>query len=273
MSRSRARVAAPWVVGALLAAALGWFGVSHYAPAKAAGSVPDAVDLYSCPMEGAVSIGRLQAGDPVWLIGVSGDRWGVIHHPDDPTRPAWVPLAQLSPLTNLSGLPEMSCDTDPSTGTTAPPTTLPPTTVAGAPTTSTTTTSTTSTTSTTTTTIPTDAAPPTVTLTTNRPFLYASPAAACPTEVEMEVTVTVADPTLPLTIRSISANWSAPAGPQSSGLTPTTGNRFILKVEGNGPASGEIPLIITATAADGAGNVGAGTITVFLRDPGSFDCA
>jgi hypothetical protein len=273
MSRSRARLLAPWIVSMVLAAGLGWFVVSRYGPAKPAGRAPDAIDLYSCPMEGAKSIGRLEAGDPVWMIGVSGDRWGVIHHPDDVTRPAWVPLAQLSPLPDLAGLPEMSCTDDPVTGTTAPATTAPPTTLPGATTTSTTTTTSSTTTTSTTTTIASDRTPPTVTLSSNRPYLYTTPAAACPDETSLEVSVAVADPTLPLTIRSITANWSVPAGPQSAPLTPATGNRFTLVVPENGPATGEVTLIITATAADGAGNVGAGTITVSLRAPGSFGCA
>ena len=79
--------------------------------------------------------------------------------------------------------------------------------------------------------------------------------------------------TLPLSIRSIIANWNSPAGPQSANLTPVAGNRFQLVITANGPASGELQVTITATAADGAGNVGAGTLTVSLRNPASFGCA
>ncbi len=274
MNRRRGR--RPVVVLAvmcLVAAVLGWFVVSRFAPQKAASAAAGAVDLFSCPMEGAQSIGQLQPGDDVWLIGVSGGRWGVVRHPDDPSRPAWAPLAQLGPSVHTGGLPEMGCDVNPVTGTTTPPTTAPPTTVAGAPTTSSTTTSTTSsTTSTTSTTIATDRTPPVVTLSANRPYLYVSPAPKCATEVELEVSVTVADPTLPVSIRSIVANWSTTAGPQSTGLVPVAGNRFKLVVTANGPSSGEVSVVITATAADGAGNVGGGAVTVSLREPGSFGC-
>jgi hypothetical protein len=261
------------LVVCLVAAAAGWFVVSQFAPQKAASSASGAVDLFSCPMEGAQSIGQLQPGDDVWLIGVSEGRWGVVRHPDDPTRPAWVPLAQLGTSVRTGGLPEMSCDVQPPTATSAPSTTAPPTTVAGAPTTSSTTSSTSTSTSTsTTTTTPTDVIPPVVTLSANRPYLYVSPAPKCATEVELEVSVSVADPTLPVSIRSIIATWVTPAGPQSAGLAPVAGNRFKLVVTENGPTSGEVPVVITATAADGAGNVGSGTVNVSLREPGSFGC-
>ena len=163
----------------------------------------------------------------------------------------------------------MGCDVNPATGTTTPSTTAPPTTVAGASTTigTTTTSSTTSSTSTTSTTLVTDTVPPVVTVTANREFLYVSPAAACPTEAEVEVSITVVDPTLPLVIRSIVATWTSPSGPQTANLQPVAGNRFKLIIDANGPPSGELPVTITATAADGASNVGTGVVTVALRDP------
>ncbi len=274
MNRRRGRP--PVVVLAvmcLVAAAAGWFVVSNFAPKKSAVAAAGAVDLFSCPMEGAQSIGQLQPGDDVWLIGVTDDRWAVVRHPDDPTRPAWAPLAQLGTRVRTGGLPVMGCDVNPVAGTTTSSTSVPPTTIAGAPTTSSTSTSTTSTTtSTTSTTIATDRTPPVVTLSANRPYLYVSPAPKCADEVELEVSVTVADPTLPVSIRSIVATWFSATGPQSAGLAPVAGNRFKLVVTENGPTSGELPLVITATAADGAGNVGSGTITVSLREPGSFGC-
>ncbi len=256
------------VVVSLLAAGLGWFLVSRFAPKKEAIAAPGAVDLFSCPMDGAQSIGQLQPGDAVWLIGVSDGRWGVVRHPDDPTRPAWVPLAQLGTTVRTGGLPELSCDVNPATATTAAPsTTLPPTTLPGAPSTSSTTTSTTSTT------IVTDRTPPTVTLTPNRPYLYVSPAGSCAAEAELEVTVTIVDPTLPVSLRSIVANWTAGGALQTAGLTPVAGSRFKLTVTNNGPAAGETPLTITASASDGAGNIGTGTVTVSLRAPKDFGCS
>ena len=113
------------ILGSLLAGVLGWFLVSTFGPSDEAESAPGAIDLYSCPIDGAQSIGQLQPGADVWLIGVSAGRWGVIRHPDDPDRLAWVPLAQVSTAANRGQLPEMGCDQDPVTGTTAPPTTIP----------------------------------------------------------------------------------------------------------------------------------------------------
>jgi hypothetical protein len=263
------------VVGSLLAGAVGWYAVSQVGADDQSGTAAGMVDLFSCPIDGAKSIGQLHADDQVWLMGVSADRrWVVVRHPDDPSRPAWAPSALISTSADAGDLPEMGCDLNPVTGTTAPPTTVPPTTIAGAPTTaSTTTSSTTSTSTTTTTTIPLDTTPPTVTLATNRAYLYVAPAAKCPLEAELEVTVTVADPTVPLTLRSIVATWASPAGPQTANLTPIAGNRFRLAISANGPTAGELPVTITATAADGANNVGTGVTTVSLRNPTTFGCA
>jgi hypothetical protein len=264
------------VVGSVVLGLGGWFAVKTVADADAPAAAPGAVDLYSCPMDGAQSIGQLQPGDDVWLIGVSDGRWGVIQDPDTPDRPAFVALSQLGITQPSRDLPEMGCDANPSTGTTVPPTTVAPSTsIASTGSTSTTTTSSTSTTSTTTTstTIPGDRVPPTVTLTADREYLYVSPSVACPDETALEVTVAVVDPTVPLTIRSIVAEWAAPAGPQQANLTPIGGTKFQLVIPDNGPPAGETPLTITATASDGAGNVGTGVLTVSLRDPRSFGCA
>ncbi len=262
------------VAGSLLAGGVGWFAAHSTSASGAPGSAEGAVDLFSCPLEGAQSIGQLAAGDDVWLMGITDSRWAVIRHPDAPGRPAWVPLAMIATDADTGDLPRMGCDANPSTGTTSPPTTAPPTTIAGAPTTtSTTTTSTTTTSTLPPTTLPFDSIPPTVTLTANRDHLYVAPANACPDEAELEVTIIVADPTLPLTIRSVIANWTSPTGPQSVGLTPIAGNRFRLVIDANGPVAFELPVTITATAADGAGNVGAGTVGVALRNPANYGCA
>jgi hypothetical protein len=277
VSRGGAGARIALILGSLAAGVLGWFLVSTFGPSDEASSAPGAIDLYSCPIDGAQSIGQLQPDADVWLIGQSAGRWGVIRHPDDPDRLAWVPLAQVSTAANQGDLPEMGCDENPVTGTTAPPTSAPDSTAVGASSTSSTSTSSTSSTSSTTsTTIPSDRTPPTVTLAANPPertYLYTSPAPGCPFEASLEVAVSVADPTLPVSIRSIIANWNSPAGPQSANLTPVAGNRFQLVITANGPVSGELPVTITATAADGAGNVGAGTLTVQLRNPASFGCA
>ena len=121
----------------LLAAGLGWFVVSRVrAEDRRPTAAPGAVDLFSCPMDGAQSIGQLQPGDDVWLIGVSDGRWGVVRHPDDPTRPG---VGAARPVrharAHAGGLPEMGVRREPHHRHHAPPTTAPPTTIAGAPTT------------------------------------------------------------------------------------------------------------------------------------------
>lgn len=184
----------------------------------------------------------------------------------------------------VGDLPEVRCNVDAATlaatstttaPTTAPPTTAPPTTVhtkPGKPGSTTTSTSST-TTSSTTTTVQGDHVPPTVTITANRDHLFVeTKVKPCSTEVDLEVTITVADSTLPVAIRSIVADWTTPAGPQTSGLTPIAGTRFRLHVKDNGPTTGEVPLVLSASAVDGAGNVGTGTLTVSLRAPASFGC-
>jgi hypothetical protein len=89
----------------------------------------------------------------------------------------------------------------------------------------------------------------------------------------VDVSIVVADPTLPVAIRGIVATWTGPAGPMTANLTPEAGNRFLLSIATGGPAGGELAVTLTATGSDGAGNVGTGTATVSLRDPASFGCA
>jgi hypothetical protein len=281
------RGAGPWiavVVVSLVLGAIGFWYMHRPADNGANAAAVGAVDIYPCPDDtthGAVaSIGQLHGGDRVWLVGVSQQRWGILRRPGQPTRTAWAPLSMLRTDATVGDLPEVRCNVDAATlvattTTTTPPTTAPPTTVhtnpgkPGVP--GTTTTSTTSTT--TTTLVQGDRVPPTVTVTANRDHLFVETAVKpCSTEVDLEVTITVADSTLPVAIRSIVANWTTPAGPQSSGLTPIAGNRFLLHVKDNGPTTGEVPLVLSASAVDGAGNVGTGDLTVSLRAPASYGC-
>lgn len=266
------RSIALWLVVAFIVGSLTWYGVSTYAPAKGNATAPGVVDLSSCPIDGARTIGQLAAGDTVWLIGVTDGRWGVIRHPDDPARPAWVPLALLDTSATARDLPQLDCEVDPTTVTTPPPSTTPVTTVVGATTIPGLPTTTSTSTTIVNTTIATDTFPPSVTVSADRPYLYVTPAPACAEETTIEVSITVADPTLPLSIRSITADWSTAGGSHTTGLVPVAGNRFQLTVSTNGPATGEVPVVITATATDGAGNVGTGTVTVSLRAAGSFGC-
>jgi hypothetical protein len=276
MSGLGARVAL--IIASVAAAGAGWFGAQQFGSDATTGTAVAAVDLYECPAAGSLSIGQVHAGDKVWLIGVTDDRWAVIRNPDSPDRPAWLPLAMVASDATAGDLPELTCGqavdvaTTASTATTATSTSASstPSSVVLATSTSTSSTST----STTTTTIAADVTPPTVTLTTDRAYVYVrSGSAPCSNEDSLEVTIVVADPTVPLSIRSIVATWNAPAGPQTANLVPVGGTRFSLEVAANGPPSGETPLTLTATGSDGVGNVGTGQIVVSLRDPGSFGCA
>jgi hypothetical protein len=262
-------------VGSLAAAAGGWFGVQQLTAEEPSADVISTTGMYSCPDDGLTVIGSLEEGARVWLIGVTDDRWAVIRQPDQPDRPAWVPLAQLSTSANSGQLPELTCASAIGATTTAPSDSQVATSVGATSTTIVlaTTTSAASTTSSTSTTIVTDITPPVVTVTADRAYLYVlTTAAPCNAETTLLVTIAVADPTVPLTIRSIEATWDAPAGPQRANLTPAGGNTFQLQVLTNGPATGETPLTLTATGSDGAGNVGSGQLVVALRDPASFGC-
>ncbi|HTH05237.1 MAG TPA: hypothetical protein VL916_05180 [Ilumatobacteraceae bacterium] len=268
---SRLRLVA-LVVGALVAAAAGWLVGDRLGNDDSAASA-SAVELTSCPTDdGGATIGHLESGDEVWIIGVTGDRWAVIRHPQQPLRPAWVPLTDIETGAHAGDLPQLACEEAEAvaaTTTTAGPatsvvigttTTLP----FVAPSTSSTLPPTTA---------PNDGVPPFVTVTPERPYLYVStPVAPCSTESELLVAITVADPTLPTAVRSIVATWNSPAGPQTASLAPAGGNRFRLVVTANGPVGGEVPLTLTATGVDGAGNVGSGFAVVSLRDPNSFGC-
>jgi hypothetical protein len=225
-------------------------------------------DLYSCPTEGALSIGQVHGGDRVWLIGVTGDRWAVIRHPEQPDVPAWMPLALVDTGADRGDLPELGCGDAVDTAgglpiTTAPPTSVGPTLPGGSTTSSTTST----TSSTTSTTIAVDTTPPVVTVTSNRPAFYTvSSGPPCNAEDDLEVAIVVDDPTLPLRIRSIVAEWTGQNGAHSVGLTPGVGNKVLVSVPAaDGPAAGDTPLTITVTASDGVNNVGTGQLVVTLR--------
>ena len=279
MSGLGARVAL--VAASLAAGGVGWFGAQQFGDEEATATALAATDFFACPVtnepSAVVSVGQVHAGDRVWLIGTTDDRWAVIRNPDHPDRPAWIPLALVATDASPGSLPQLTCTQAAVTATTlatqdsGPPTTIgqnvPSTVVLESTTTeSTTTTSTT-------TTVASDREPPLVTITTDRPYLYVlTDRAPCNLETTLEASIAVADRTLPLTIRSIVATWDSPAGPQTANLAPVGGNRFSLQIPGNGPDSGETPLTLTATASDGAGNVGVGQLIVSLRNPGSFGC-
>mgnify|MGYP001421724659 CR=1 FL=1 len=274
------------VVASLAAGGGGFFAAQQLGDDEAAtGTAVATADFFGCDVTvddavaGATSLGQVHAGDQVWLLGVTGDRWAVIRRPGQPLQPVWLPLAMVATGADAGDLPDLSCAAaaDVAAATTVPTATTPTTATApGAVTTiglDTTTSSSTSTTSSTTTTLLADVTPPTVTVTTDRAYLYVmTDREPCASETSLEVTIVVADPSVPLTIRSIVATWSAPSGPQTANLVPVGGTRFRLEVPANGPAGGETPLTLTAAGSDGAGNVGTGTAVVSLRDPASFGC-
>jgi len=269
------------VAASLAAGGVGWFGAQQFGDEEATATALAATDFFECPVtndpSAVASVGQVHAGDRVWLIGTTDDRWAVIRNPDHPDRPAWIPLALVATDASPGSLPQLTCTQAAVTATTlatqdsGPPTTIgqnvPSTVVLESTTTeSTTTTSTT-------TTVASDREPPLVTITTDRPYLYVlTDRAPCNLETTLEASIAVADRTLPLTIRSIVATWDSPAGPQTANLAPVGANRFSLQIPANGPDSGETPLTLTATASDGAGNVGVGQFIVSLRNPGSFGC-
>ena len=270
------------VVGSLAAGGLGWFGAQQLGNDQdTTATALAATDFYECPVTAdptsVVSVGQVHAGDIVWLIGTTDDRWAVIRNPDHPERPAWLPMAVIRTTASPGSLPRLTCTEAAVTATTLAPADDGPSTTIGqvvAPTVVLESTTTESSTSTSTSiTLPSDREPPLVTVTTDRPYLYVlTDRAPCNLETTLEVTIVVADPTLPVSIRSIVATWDSPTGPQTANLVPVAGNRFSLQVPANGPAGGETPLTLTATASDGAGNVGVGQVVVSLRDPGSFGC-
>ena len=279
MSGLGARVAL--VVGSLAAGGLGWFGARQLGNEDATATALAATDFFECPVTAdpaaVVSVGQLHAGDIVWLIGTTDDRWAVIRNPDHPDRAAWLPLALIRTNTSPGSLPQLTCTqaavtaTTLATGDSGPPTSIGQGVASTVVLESTTTESSTSTS--TSTTVPSDREPPLVIVTTDRPNLYVlTDRAPCSLETTLEATIVVADPTLPLAIRSIVATWDSPAGPQTANLVPVGGNRFSLQVPANGPPGGETPLTLTATASDGAGNVGIGHVIASLRDPRSFGC-
>jgi hypothetical protein len=252
-----ARIA--FVLGSLLAAAIGWVGVAHVAGADHGGSAKGAVDIFSCPMKGAVSIGQLHAGDAVWVMGVSDHRWAVIRHPLEPDRPAWVPLAMIRTNANPDELPEMGCDPDPNTATTPPPTTGAPSTLPGA---TTTTLPATTTSSSTTTTISSDTTPPTITVTAdnNQKIVYTKSVNQCSSTLLFRIKI--ADPSLPLVLNGIEVSWPGSDGTVQA--KPLLKNEWQVLFEGVPISAPQVPLTIKVTATDGAGNVGTGTLQLTL---------
>ena len=256
-----------FVLGSLLAAAIGWVGVSHVAGAEHGGSAKGAVDIYSCPMKGARSVGQLHPGDAVWVMGVSEHRWAVIRHPLTPDQPAWVPLAMIRTNANTDELPEMGCDANPSTATTPPPTST-ESTLPGPATTTTVPASTTS--SSTTTTISGDTTPPVITLTADndQKIVYTKTVNQC--SDTLIFSVRISDPTLPLTLNGIDVTWPGSDGTVKA--TPLLKNKWQIVFTGQSLSAPQEPLTITATATDGAGNQGIGTLQITLAAPPATGC-
>ena len=216
------------MVGSLAAGGAGWFAMRQLDAEEAAGTVRAAADLFECPTaEQVASVGQVHAGDKVWLIGVTDDRWAVIRDPQRLDRPLWMPLAMVATDASAGDLPQLTCGEAIDTASTEP---------------------------------------------TPETGVTTSVSSTTPSSVVLATTST-STATTTITIRSIVATWSAAGGVQTANLVPVAGNRFSLQVLANGPNGGETPLTLTATGADGAGNVGTGQVVVSLRDPRSFGCA
>ena len=277
MSGVGARVAL--LVGSLAAAGAGWFSAGRLHDGNS-GTALGEVSIFDCPAPGGAAIGVVSAGDTLQLIGLTDDRWAVIQRPGKPEQLAWMPLVFVDTDADIGDLPQITCGSAASATTTTiadvTATTQPASTTTSSTSTTTSTTSTTTslvTSISTTTTVSSDVTAPTVTLSANRAFFYVSPVSTtCLGQDQLDITVAVADPTLPLSVRSIQAEWTGPSGAQTANLTPIGGNRFRLQITANGPASGEVPVVIIATGSDGAGNVGSGQLIVPLRQPASFGC-
>lgn len=264
------------VAGSIAALGAGWVGGRQYfdETGSRAGTVGADVDLYDCPMSGTLSIGQVHAGDQVQLIGVTGDRWAVIRHPENPDRPAWMPLAQVDTAADAGDLPELGCADAvdlaggaPTASTAAPDASGSSTTILGNTTTSSS--STTSSTSTSTTVI-TDHTGPTLTVTADHKVLIAGPAAAaCGT---LTVTAVIDDPTLPLNIVSAQATWNGIGGAQEQPLTRIKKKGYVYTLSipaAIGPKSGDVPLTITVVARDGLNNRTTTTLPITLRKSGA----
>ncbi|MDO8391571.1 MAG: hypothetical protein Q7V57_13910 [Actinomycetota bacterium] len=267
MSSLRAKAAL--VVGSTAALAAGVVGARAYfdEPAVTTGTVGAGVNVYECPMAGALSIGQVHAGDKVWLIGVTGGRWAVIRHPLDPDRPAWMPLALVNTAADTGDLPELGCadavdlaggaPTETTTATDEGSTT---TVVSTVPLDSTTTSS-----SSTTTTIVADTTGPTVQIT-----LDADVLSVCAT---LTAKVVVDDPTLPLSIISVRATWTTGGVEREKGFTRkenVSGNQFTLTISKaeSGLSSGSVPLTVIVLARDGLNNRTTATLTIILSSVG-----
>jgi len=263
----------------LSAGAVGWYGAGQLRGNEESGTALAATAIYGCPTPSGSAIGAVNAGDEVQLVGVTDDRWAVIRHPANSEQLAWLPLAMIETDSDAGDLPQVTCGaaaqaTASTVASTTTSTPLVSETTTSSTTTSSTTTTLTTTTIASTTTAPSDVTPPTVTLTANRAYFYVSPVgASCAGQDRLEITVVLTDPTLPVTIQSIQATWTTPGGVVTATPTPIGGNRFLLQVTTNGPTSGELPVTISASGSDGAGNVGSGQLIVALRNPPSFGCS
>ena len=269
MSSLRARGAL--VVGSAAALVGGVVGARTYFEdsGSTTGTAGAGTAVYECPMAGALSIGEVHEGDTVWLIGVTGGRWAVIRHPQQPDRPAWMPMALVSTGADTGDLPELGCADAvdlaggaPTESTAIPTDDSTPTSISG----STTTIGSTTTSTSTTTTVAGDTTGPTVTLTPSRDFLVLTPPGGeCGT---LLVTAVVDDPTLPLSIVSAQATWSVKGVEHEQALV-VSGYKFTLTVDkASGPPSGSVPLTITIIIRDGLNNRTTATLPITLRASG-----
>lgn len=252
---SNLRAKAGLVLGSGAALAAGVVGARAYFDESAVtvGTAGGGTAVYECPMAGALSIGEVREGDKVWLIGVTGDRWAVIRHPLQPDRPAWMPLALVDTAADAGDLPELGCADAVDLAGGAPTESTAPTPEGGSTTTIGATVpldSTTTSSSSTTTTIVGDTTGPTVQITLDAEVLN-----VCAT---LTASVVIDDPTLPMSIISVRATWTAGGVEREEGFTRlnVSGNKYALSISKaeSGLSSGSVPLTVIVLARDGLNN-------------------
>ncbi len=82
--------------------------------------------------------------------------------------------------------------------------------------------------------------------------------------------VRISDPTLPLTLNGIDVSW--PGSDGSLKVDPLAKNKWQVVFSGLTLSVPSVPLTITATATDGAGNVGTGSLQLTLANPPATGC-
>jgi hypothetical protein len=225
------------------------------APINAVTGRSGTATYYGCSDDSQLgaALGDLQRGDEVWVIGRSGIDYLVIRNPRQLTSPAWIDADNLVISSEFADVPELTCDSA-STAAAAPPpidattTTIPsPTSTAPSATPAPTATPTTPAPTT-----PADTTGPTVTIS---PATTTLCSFGLNSETILQFGVAANDPTGPVTINSVT--WARGSGSGTAASLGGGQHRLSAPLGGSGSI-----ITITATATDGAGNVGSTSVQV-----------